>query len=282
MEARAATTGAPMQTTQSTSGIEVQYERYGDGQPLLLLHGGMAPREYWQAVLPHLDEYTAVVPQRPGFGTCLDDHAETGPDEVLDREVEYVRALAAAASAEHGAAPVVLGHSFGALTALEATRAADAGDVEAVAAYEPAVLPESFAREADLADRMQTRLDDGDREGAMKLYVEQVIHAGEIDDLDAWLAEWPVWPDCVELTEEVVRMNRAVERYDLPDRLAVDAPALVLAGTEGPEYLRESARVVHDALPRSRLVEFDGVSHSGPAEAPARTTAALRTFLDSV
>ncbi|UPW01518.1 alpha/beta hydrolase [Halorussus gelatinilyticus] len=261
-----------MQTTQSTDGTEIAYERRGDGRPVVLLHGGMAPREYWDPVIPHFEEYAAVVPRRPGFGTCLDDLDETSADEVLDREVEYVRALVD----DLDGAPVLFGHSFGALTAIEA--ATDA-TVRAVVAYEPAVLPEEFRERADLADRMASLVEDGERREAVKRYVEQVLHPDGIDDLDAWLAEWPAWPDCVDLAEEVVRMNRAVEAYELPERLDVDAPALVLAGTEGPDFLRASARGVHDALPRSRFVEFDGVSHGGPAEVPERISAEMRSFL---
>lgn len=74
-------------------------------------------------------------------------------------------------------------------------------------------------------------------------------------------------------------MNRAVERYELPERLNVEAPTLVLSGTDGPDFLRESARNVHDALPHSRYVEFDGVSHSGPSEAPELVAAEVENFL---
>ena len=266
-------------TTLTANGIDVEYERHGEGQPVVLLHGGMAPRQYWRPVIPHFEAYAPVVPQRPGFGTCLDDPEETGPDEVLEREVAYVRALVE----DLDRRPVLLGHSFGALTAVETARAlttdGQSNAIEAVAAYEPAALPEGFREHADLADRMQARLDDGDRKGAMKRYVEQVIHAGEIDDLDAWLDDWPVWPACVDLAEEVIRMNRAVERYELADRLDVNVPVLVLTGTEGPEFLRDSACAVHEALPNSRLVDFDGVSHSGPGEAPERTVEEINSFL---
>jgi pimeloyl-ACP methyl ester carboxylesterase len=261
-----------MQSTHPTDEIEVEFERYGDGQPLLLLHGGMAPTEYWGPVVPQFEGYGAVVPQRPGFGTCLDSPEETSADEVLDREVGYVRALADAVDGD----PVLLGHSYGALTAIEA---ATTVPVDAVVAYEPAVLPDEYRAEADLAERMASLVEVGQREEAVKRYVEQVLHPDGIDDLDAWLAEWPVWPDCVDLAEEVVRMNRSVERYRLPGRLDVDVPALVLAGTDGPDFLRQSARAVHEALPHSRLVEFDGVSHSGPAEAPARIAAEVDAFL---
>ncbi|MFB6122589.1 MAG: alpha/beta fold hydrolase [Haloferacaceae archaeon] len=261
-----------MQSTQSAADTSLAYERHGDGQPVVLLHGGMAPRAYWEPVVPHLDDFAAIVPQRPGFGTCLDDLTETSADEVLDREAEYVRTLAAAVDGD----PLLFGHSFGALTAIEA--ATDA-DVEAVVAYEPAVLPEGVRETADLADRMATLVEEGERREAVKRYIEQVLHPDGIEDLDAWLAEWPVWPDCVDLAEEVIRMNRAVEQYRLPDRLDVDAPVLVLTGTDGPDFLRESARAVHRSLPQSRLVEFDGVSHSGPGEAPALISAEVDGFL---
>jgi pimeloyl-ACP methyl ester carboxylesterase len=260
-----------MPTTVTADDVDARYDRHGDGQPLLLLHGGIAPRQYWRPAIPHFEEYAAVVPQRPGFGTCLDDPAETSADEVVAREAWYVRALVDAVGGE----PVLLGHSFGALTAIEA--AIDA-EVAAVAAYEPAVLPEGYREQADLADRMATLIEDGERREAVKRYVEQVLHPAGIDDLDAWLAEWPVWPDCVDLAEEVVRMNRAVEGYELPDRLDVDAPVLVMSGTDGPDFLRESARAVHRSLPDSRFVEFDGVSHSGPGEAPSRVAAELAAF----
>ncbi|WP_135855189.1 alpha/beta fold hydrolase [Halorussus salinus] len=262
-----------MPTNLPADGTEVAYERHGDGQPVILLHGGMAPREYWNPVIPHLGEYAAVVPQRPGFGTCLDDPEETSADDVLEREAEYVRTLVDEVDGE----PILFGHSFGALTAIEAATEAP---VEAVVAYEPAVLPEEYREEADLASRMESLVEAGKRREAVERYVEQVLHPDGIDDLDAWLAEWPVWPDCVDLAEEVVRMNYAVEAYRLPDRLDVDAPVLVLTGTDGPDFLRESARAVHDALPTSRLVEFDGVSHSGPGEAPDLVWAEAESFLD--
>ncbi|KAA9399056.1 alpha/beta hydrolase [Haloarcula sp. CBA1130] len=261
-----------MQPTQSADEIEVEFERYGDGQPLLFLHGGMAPTAYWEPVIPQFEGYGAVVPQRPGFGTCLDSPAETSAGEVLDREASYVRALTDAVDGD----PVLFGHSYGALTAIEA---ATETPVEAVIAYEPAVLPDTYRTEADLADRMASLVQNGERKAAVKRYVEQVLHPDGIDDLDAWLAEWPVWPDCVDLAEEVVRMNRSVEQYRLPDRLDVDAPTLVLSGTNGPDFLRRSARNVHDALPHSRFVEFDGVSHSGPAETPELVSAEVDTFL---
>ncbi|WP_394337643.1 MULTISPECIES: alpha/beta fold hydrolase [unclassified Haloferax] len=100
----------------------------------------MAPPAFWDPVVPHLGDYEVVVPERPGFGTCLDDAETTPAEAVLEREVECVRELVDGIRAATGRDPVLFGHSYGALTALEA--ATDAR-VAAVAAYEPAVLPEA-------------------------------------------------------------------------------------------------------------------------------------------
>ncbi|NHN46637.1 alpha/beta hydrolase [Halostella sp. JP-L12] len=259
-----------MQTVASADGTRIAYERRGDGPPLVLLHGGSSS-SYWDPVVPRFaDDYTVVVPDRRGRGNS--DHPDDPAAYGLDREVDDVHAVVEAVDGD----PVLFGHSFGGLQAIEAARDAP---VEAVVAYEPAVIVGEYRERADLADRMRARLDEGERREAMKLHLGEVIHGGEMDDLDAWLAEWPAWPDCVERVEKALYMNRAVEEYRLPDELDVDAPALLLTGSEGPSHLRDSVRAVREALPDSRLVEFDGVSHIGPVEAPDRVVPEVQSFL---
>ncbi|RLM59950.1 alpha/beta hydrolase, partial [Halorubrum sp. Atlit-26R] len=40
-----------MQTLTTTGETRITVEQHGDGQPLILLHGGMAPRQYWNSVI---------------------------------------------------------------------------------------------------------------------------------------------------------------------------------------------------------------------------------------
>lgn len=140
------------------------------------------------------------------------------------------------------------------------------------------MLTDAFRLTAALADRMATRIEDGEREEAVTRYGEQGLHPDGIDELESWPAVWPVWHDCVELAEEVVRMNRAVLQSRLPDALAMTAPVLVLTGTDGPRFIRESARGVQDVLPHSRLVEFDSLGHSGPGRPWKRIAAEVEAF----
>ncbi|WP_311174115.1 alpha/beta fold hydrolase [Halobellus ordinarius] len=256
-----------MQTVISADGTSIAYEQHGEGPPLVLLHGGSSP-EYWKPIVPHfVEDYTVVVPHRRGVGESGDS------DEYrLERGVEDVRAVIDAVNG----APVVFGHSFGGLLALEAARHAS---VKKLIAYEPAVLVDDYREQAALAAQMQKRIDDGDRREAMKFYIREVMHGGEIDDLDGWLAEWPPWPDIVALTENIARINRTIEQYQLPDALEIDAPVLLLTGTEGPPHLRDGIRAVDAALSNSQFVEFDDVGHGGPTEAPDRVIAKVRNFI---
>lgn len=257
-----------MQTVTSPDGTSIAYEEHGDGPPIVLLHGGSLPA-YWQPIIPRLsDEFTVIVPSRRGHGESGD-----GDEYSIARECEDVRAVIDAVDGD----PFLFGHSFGGLLAIETARIAP---VEGIVAYEPAVLVGEYRERANLAAQMQTHLDGGNRHEAMRCYVREVIHGGEIEDLDQWLEKWPPWPEIVGLAENVTRMNRAIEQYQLPEQFDIDAPVLLQTGTEGPPHLRESVQATHEALPESQLVEFDGVSHAGPAEAPDRVTAEIRQFVD--
>lgn len=258
-----------MQMVTSADGTRIAYETHGDGPPLLLLHGG-GTRRYWDAVVPHFeDDYTVVVPDRRGRGDSGDY------DEYsLNREVEDTCAVVETVDGD----PVLFGHSFGGLRAIETARIAS---VEAVIAYEPAVLVGEYQEQADLAARMQQRLNAGDRRGAMRLHLREVMHGDEVSDdaFEQWLDEWPAWPDYTRFVENAFRMNRVIETYSLPETLDIDAPALLLTGSDGPSHLRESIRAVYDAIPDSRLVEFKDLGHNGPARDPEGISTTIRDFL---
>jgi pimeloyl-ACP methyl ester carboxylesterase len=260
-----------MQTVTSADGTEIAYETHDDsgGLPLVLLHGG-GTRRYWDPVVPRLaEEYTVVVPDRRGRGDSGDHETYS-----LRKEVEDTLAVVAAVDGD----PALYGHSFGGLRAIETAREVP---VAAVVAYEPAVLVGDYREESALADRMEAKLDAGDPEDAMRLHLREVLHGGDIGDeaFDAWLDEWPAWPEYAGFIESTLRMDRVIEEYRLPEPLDVGAPALMLTGSEGPQHLRDSVRAVDEALPDSRLVEFDGVGHNGPTAAADRVTPTVREFL---
>jgi pimeloyl-ACP methyl ester carboxylesterase len=258
-----------MQTVTADDGTRIAYEQHGEGPPLILIHGGSSPK-VWKPLIPRFDDaYSVIVPHRRGVS-----HSDDSSDYSLDRGVGDISAITEAVDGK----PTLFGHSFGGLLAIEAARVAS---IETLIAYEPAVLVGEYREQATLASQMQALIDDGERREAMKFYIREVMHGGAIEDLDSWLDEWPPWPEIVGLTENIVRINRAIEQYRLPETLDIDVPALLLTGTHGPPHLKDGIRAVEDALPDSQFVELEDVGHGGPTEAPDRVTAEVREFLQT-
>lgn len=258
-----------MQTVTAPDGTRTEYETHGNGPPLVLLYGG-GGRRFWDPIVPSFSEdYTVVVPDRRVHD------ADASTDRYIQREVSDVEALIDAIDGD----PILFGHSFGGLRAIETARTTP---VEAVVAYEPAVLVGEYRERADLTERMQARLDEGDRRGAMRCHLRTVLHGDEIGDdrFEQWLDAWPAWPEYARFAENALRMDRAIEAYELPETLDVGAPALLLTGSEGPQHLRDSVRAVNDAIPNSRLVEFEGLGHNGPASEPAQVVETVRSFIE--
>lgn len=248
-----------MESVTSADGTEIAFERRGEGKPLLLVHGGTGTRHSWEGVSPHLEEsFEVLALDRRGRG-------ESGDAEQysLSREVEDVRAVVDSLDED----PVLFGHSFGGLVALETARGTD---LDRLVLYEPAILTDDHRDEDDLADRMAALVEEGERREAVKLFFRE---AGGVDTPEALPVD-----RAATLVETVVRENRAVEGYRLPDELDVAAPTLMVTGEFGPEHLRDATRAVHDALPGSRLLELPGVGHVATETAPERLADEVRQF----
>ena len=252
-----------MQTVTSADGTEIAYEQHGEGSPLILVHGASADRTSFRPLVPQLaDDHTLIVPDRRGRGDSGD-----GPTYSLDREIEDLRALLAVIDGT----PAVFGHSFGGLVALAATPDLP---IRRLVLYEPAVLVGDHRDDA-LADRMQDRLDAGERRAAFRLFIEE---AGGVPDATAL----PWWPQEAPLdrTETVIRETRAVEAYRLPSTPEIDVPTLLLRGERGPDHLRDAVVALENRLADVRTTALAGVGHMGIESAPERVGDAVVAFLD--
>jgi len=249
-----------MQTVQSGDGTEIAYHTTGESEGIVLVHGSTASHRAWLPFQPHLAEIGGLAAMdRRGRGASDD-----GTDYSLAREIDDVTAVLEATEADR-----LVGHSFGGLCALNAAERADT-DLEKLVLFEPAILVGEY-REFDAADRMAALLAEGDREAAMRLAFREMTGVEDVESL-------PHWPQVIDLAAVTQREFAAVEGYELPASLAVEAETLVLTAEHSPAFLRDAAREVHDRLPDSRLVEIHDVGHTG-AEAPGRTMDPVVEFL---
>jgi pimeloyl-ACP methyl ester carboxylesterase len=254
-----------MESVTAFDGTEIVYEQHGDGQPLILLHGGSGDRTHWRPLLAHLrDSFTVITPDRRGRGGSGD-----GTEYSLDHEVADLAALVEAVDGD----PVVFGHSFGGLVTLAGLSELP---IERAVLYEPALLVGDH-RGGDLADRMQAMIDDGDRRGAMAMFIEE---AGGVPDVEVL----PWWPEeaNVHRVDTVVQENRAIENYRLEDVGEIDVPTLLLTGERGPDHLRDAVFALDEHLTDSHVVELDGLGHMATETAPETVAKRVREFVAPV
>jgi pimeloyl-ACP methyl ester carboxylesterase len=75
-------------------GVRTYYEVDGDGDPLILLHGGLATIETWSNQRPALAErYRVYLPERRGHGRTPDVPGATGFDVMAGDTIAFMEAL---------------------------------------------------------------------------------------------------------------------------------------------------------------------------------------------
>jgi len=164
------------------------------------VHGSTGPQESWLPHLPHLREVSSLASiNRRGRG----ERGDASDSYALERETEDVEAVIEATDASN-----LFGHPSMCSAPKLATR--DVVDLEEIVVFEPAILVGEY-RACNAADRMADLLDDGDREGAMRLAF--CVMTG-IDEVEAM----PHWPEMIELASVTHREFEAVESTSSPRR----------------------------------------------------------------
>lgn len=103
----------PTSQTLQLGDLEVNYLEQGEGQPLLLLHGGTATSDSWRHSLPQLARrYRVIAPDTRGHGRTNNPAQQLNYPQLADDVANLVAALGL-----HR--PIVVGYSDGGQTALE-------------------------------------------------------------------------------------------------------------------------------------------------------------------
>lgn len=102
--------------THRVAGQDLLVQQFGDGPPLLLIHGFLVSSAEWREVIPYLGkDFRCIVPDLPGFG-----ESSKPPDTDFDYTLEGYAALMAELLTELDAAPcLVAGHSMGGAIAMQ-------------------------------------------------------------------------------------------------------------------------------------------------------------------
>ena len=259
------------ETVTSKDGTPIAYWRSGQGPPLALVHGTAADHGRWATILPTFEQrFTVYAVDRRGRGGSSDSN-----DYAIEREFEDVAAVVDSV----GEPANLLGHSYGALCALEAALLTQ--NVRKLVLYDPGIEvggQEIYPHE--VIERLEALLRKGDRDGVVTTTMREV--AGLPPETVEYMRSQPAWQARVAAAHTIPRELRAVKAYRLdPERFGdLGMPTLLLSGGDSPAALRKAGAAVDETLPDSRIVVMAGHGHAAMDTATELFTTEVLRFLE--
>lgn len=255
--------------TVSANGLEVAYERAGEGLPLVLVHGAAQDARAWRPQLSALaDELTVVAWDEPGAGRSSDLPPDFGLADYADCLAALIEALAL------GPAHVA-GLSWGGTVAQELYRrhpelVRTLIMVDTYAGWKGS-LPEHEVRARVAGAREMLAAPPEEFDPTLP-----GLFAGEPPpELVPLLDEMAADVRPASLGTQLPLMAEADQRDLLP---RIEVPTLLVWGERDARSPLHVARQFEDAIPDTELVVIPGAGHLSQLERPERFNAAVRAF----
>jgi pimeloyl-ACP methyl ester carboxylesterase len=254
----------------------VVYQDEGSGPVVLVVHGGLSDESAWAKVAAELTpSFRMVRIRRRLYRTEL----PADPATDFASEVDDLLALAA----EIGQPSVIVGHSSGAIVALE-TVVRDPAPFLGCVVYEPPVVVRAPIGGATGVADARAALAKGRPGSALRIFVTRMVG---MPAPVGWLM-----PALVRLNPTIRSfVPRQIDDTDainlLGNRLAayasIDLPVLLLTGGKTPRHLRDRTDSLAEVLPAARPVAvLPGQGHAASERAPAEVARLIRDFVRSL
>ncbi len=250
-------------------GLQIAYERVGEGSPLVLAHGAAVDSRMWRPqVAPLAAEFTVVAWDEPGAGRSSDVPA----DFTLS---DYANCLAALIDALDLGPAHVAGLSWGGTVALDLYRhhpelVATLVLVDTYAGWKGS-LPAAEVEARVAGVRQMLAADDHLFDPTLPGLFAGDPPAEFVSLMEAMAAD--VRPDSMRTA--LLVMAEADQR-DLLPRIAV--PTLLIWGELDARSPLSVARQFQEAIPNAKLVVIPGAGHVSNLEQPDLFNAAVREF----
>ena len=250
-----------MPQVPSKDGTIIAYDRIGQGPAVILVAGAFSYRKYPASVqLADLlaQHFTVFNYDRRGRG----DSGDTKPYAV-EREIEDIQALIDAA----GGSTYVWSLSSGAILALKA--AASGLAINKLALQEPPLFVNANDRQPprDFTEHVTSLITSDRRDDAVKYFMTEGMGAPGfvIPLMHLMPGAWPklkAVAHTLPYDAQLLEVHTAGKPLSGKDWRSVTMPALVMAGSESPAFLRHDAQALAEALPHARLLTQKGLGHT--------------------
>lgn len=235
------------------NGVHTYYEEHGSGDPLLLLHGGLADADgFGQQTPAFADRYRVIIPERRGHGRTADVEGPITYDLMADDTIAFMDALSI------GAAHLV-GWS-------------DGGNVGLLVAIK---RPDLVRKLVTMGSNFSV---DGLTPEAVAAFTPDAPTSVIPVMRDMWKAS-AVDPERFDAVLE--KMERCWnEDYAIPatDLARIAAPVLVMVGDDDIARF-EHTNDLYETIPDAQLAVIPGASHVAPVEKPELVNQVVLDFL---
>lgn len=247
-----------MEHITSKDGTPIACWHCGTGMPLLLVHGTTGDHSAWVSTLAELQQHFNVwTMDRRGRGQSGDANSYT-----LERECEDIATVVDAI----GGSVHLLGHSFGGLCALESTLLTS--NINKLILYEPSISLTGSGWSTELEIRLQTLLDQGNREESLLLFFRDLLKAPKQEIVA--LQAGSNWPIRIAAAHTILRELQSIDRYVFkPQRFhLLQNTVLLLVGGDSHSRRYATAETLQQSLSNSRMGILPGQQHSAMRTAP--------------
>jgi|SRR5688572_547680 len=254
-------------SVRSADGTSIGYIKLGSGPGLVVVHGSLTKGDEWLPASSALaNRFTCYLLDRRGRGRSGDS-----VEYSLSKECEDIKAVLDVAGSE----PSLLGHSYGAICALEA---ANRFAVSKLVLYEPP-LPIHETVIGQAFEDFRAAVDRNEFDEALVIALRDLVKMAHEDV--AGLRRSPHWSGMAALTptwtrecEEVKQLDFGVARF-----AGVTSPTLLLVGTATARHHIEASLALERTLPNVRSVQLQNQGHQAHLTATAEFVGAIEDFL---
>lgn len=239
------------------SGRKTWYEVEGEGDPLVLLHGGMVTNDTWAMQRPDLAaKYRVYLPERRGHGHTPDIEGPYHYEDVAGDTIEFLSTVV-------GGPAHLVGWSDGAIISL-LVAIARPDLIRKIVVMGANTVPASALPES--APMLEHMTADGPDLATFRAMYE----AASPDGPD----HWPV------VFDKLIAMYRSEPNIPERDLARIGARTLVLVGDDDMMSL-EHTGALYRAIPNSELAVVPGASHALMMEKPTLVNSLILDFLDN-
>jgi pimeloyl-ACP methyl ester carboxylesterase len=248
-------TPAPIHSERSghakVNGIDIYYAEYGQGSPVILLHGGLANADYWGNQIKALAPYhTVIVMDSRGHGRSTRNSVPYGYDLMADDVIALMDVLKVPKAD-------IVGWSDGGILGLD------------LAMRRPDRVGKVFAF---AANTMTSGVKDGvDKNPTVAAFIERARREYE--------AYSPTPKEYEAFVAQIEKMWATQPRWTDTQLRGITAPVLVVDGDHDEAIKREHTEYIASVIPGAGLLILPNTSHFAFLQDPELFNYAILHFL---